>query len=38
MGLGFWPLKFPRGVTQFCVISQGEAWFSLEFPWVKRQT
>ena len=34
-GPWFKTLKFPRGVTQFCGVSRGEALFCLEFPGVK---
>ena len=31
MGLGFFMLEFPGGITQFCRISRGESLFSPEF-------
>ena len=34
-GSSFLALELPRGVTQFCRISRGEALFSLKFPRVK---
>ena len=33
----YFALEFPTCATQLCGISKGEAWFSLEFPRVKRQ-
>ena len=34
----FLALEFPSGVTQFCGVSKGQAFFGLEFPGVKWQT